>query len=210
MIQNIQHPRKECAPLAIGLSWGNDGAIYQEKLDGVFMTRTILGGAVLAGEQMRSGEFIAWDCVAFGYEDIRPAPFFERLKIAQGICNAEGIRMATCSPNGSQLLQAVLAWGGEGIVRKLPGSTYYDAMTACKRLQTWVCAVTAINYGTGGATIKDARTGELRGVVPLRGRATSCRVGSLVKVEGLELHAGGKIREPRPCKDTETSWLVRF
>lgn len=210
MIPNIQHPRKECVPLAVGLAWRDDGAIYQEKMDGRFMTRTILGGAVLAGEQMRSGEFVCWDCVAFGYQDIRSTPFFERLKIAQGICQDVGLRMATVSHDGAALLGMVLAGGGEGVVRKLPGAAYFDTMQACKRLESWRCMVTALNYATGGADIVDAATGEARGTVPLRDRVTACRVGSLVKVEGLGLHASGKVREPRVCRDSATSWLIQF
>ncbi len=210
MISQIEHPRKEMAALAIGLSWGNDGAIYQEKLDGVFMTRTVLGGGVLVGEQMRSGEFIAWDCAGYDYLDVRARGTETRGMMRDDLCRAAGVRVVASSYAGGELLQAVLARGGEGIVRKLPGATYFDAMQAAKRLQTWVCVVTALDYATGGARIVDPVSGEDRGTVPLRNRATACRVGSLVKVEGLQLHASGKIREPRPCKDTAASWLVKY
>ena len=210
MIATIEHPRKECVSLAIGLGWGNDGAIYQEKLDGVFMTRTMLGGGVLVGEQMRSGEFIAWDCAAFDYVDVRGRGTETRGMMRDSLCRAAGVRVVQSYYDGGALLQAVLARGGEGIVRKLPCATYFDTMQACKRLQTWRCVVTALDYASGAAKIIDQTTGEDRGTVPLRNRAGQCRVGSIVKVEGETLSARGMILKPRSCKDTSQSWLVQF
>ena len=208
MIQNIQHPRKEIVPLAIGLGWGNDGAVYQEKIDGRFAIRSG-EDFTLAGEDVR-GQFIAWDCLEYAGEDVRAKPFIERLHMAFDLCGHWHFELAQAGNNGGELLEKVLARGGEGIVRKLPGATYFDAMTACKRLQTWRCVVTALDYATGGAKISDVTTGEDRGTVPLRNRATACRVGSIVKVEGENLSARGMILKPRPCKDTATSWLVKF
>jgi hypothetical protein len=49
-------------------------------------------------------------------------------------------------------------------------------MTACKRLSTWRCVVMALEYSTGAAKISDVTTGEDRGTVPLRNRATACPV----------------------------------
>jgi hypothetical protein len=209
----IAHPRKEIVPLAVGLAWGNDGAIYQEKLDGEFSlwTESAKGGNnILTVEKMADGRIIVWDCLASDGQDLRGAGTMDRFMAMVGLCERFKLPMVETVQDGGALLQRVLARGGEGIVRKLPHATYYDAMTACKRLQTWQCAVTAINYATGGAAIVDAITGENRGTCPLRNRVGQFRVGSIVKVEGLGLHAGGKIRDPRPCKDTETSWLVRF
>ena len=205
----IEHPRKELAPLAVGLAWGNDGAIYQEKLDGCFHAMTI-DRAIIAGETMPWGIFIAWDCLECEGHDVRGMSTAFRLSLCNEICRVAGVPVVESSPDGGALLQRVLARGGEGIVRKLSGATYYDAMTACKRLGTWFCRVMGINHATGGAAIVDAATGENRGTVPLRNRVGQFCVGSIVKVEGLGLHAGGKIRDPRPCKDTETSWLVSF
>ena len=51
---NIEHPRKEIVPIHVGLAWGNDGAIYEEKLDGEFCIREVRGG-ILAGEKMPEG-----------------------------------------------------------------------------------------------------------------------------------------------------------
>jgi|GEM_PF-2794879 len=215
-LANIAHPRKDIAPLAVGLAWGNDGAIYQEKLDGVFTLwpesgkrKAESGNNLLAGEGVR-GEFIAWDVLAYGGEDVRALPLSARLWMRDEICRIHHLRGVTSYPDGGELLQAVLARGGEGVVRKLPGATYFDTMTACKRIQTWQCVVTALFPATGGARIMDAVTGEARGTVPLRNRASACRVGSIIKVEGETLSAGGMILKPRPCKDTPTSWLITF
>ena len=50
-----------------------------------------------------------------------------------------------------------------------------------------------------------------RGAVALRGgKCDQVRVGSIIKVEGMGLTAAGMIREPRVCRDTATSWLVKF
>lgn len=221
-------PTKQLAPLEVGWRWGDDGAIYQEKLDGRFSifypeagavedeqyppskTNNNVGAQVLAGELMSSGQFIAFDCLRFEGADVRGLPLVERLRLRESLCARFGVAQVPSTTNGGELLREVLERGGEGIVRKLPGSSWFDAMTACKRLQTWVCRVRSLSYATGAAKISDATTGEDRGTVPLRNRVTQCRIGSLVKVEGLELHAGGAIRDPRPCKDSATSWLVTF
>lgn len=206
---NIEHPRKEIVPLAVGLAWGNDGAVYQEKIDGLFTAKEC-GGGILTGDFIAGQGFIAWDCVKFDGVDVRHYGVETRGMMRDDLCRAAGVRVVQSHYDGGALLQSVLARGGEGVCCKLPGSTYFDAMQAAKRLQTWICRVSALNYATGGAVIEDRATGERRGTVPLRNRAGQCRVGSLVKVEGECLSAGGMILKPRPCKDTETSWLVQF
>jgi hypothetical protein len=42
------------------------------------------------------------------------------------------------------------------------------------------------------------------------GKCDRVREGSILKVEGFGLTATGQIREPRPCKDTPTTWLVKY
>ena len=50
---NIQHPTKTIIPLAVGLAWGNDGALYFEKLDGEFAEELVdRGGEDIAFERM--------------------------------------------------------------------------------------------------------------------------------------------------------------
>jgi hypothetical protein len=45
------------------------------------------------------------------------------------------------------------------------------------------------------------------GSVTLRGwKCDQVRIGSIIRVEGMGLTAGGKIRQPQPCKE----WLVRY
>ena len=208
-MMTIEHPRKIVVPLAVGLAWGNDGAVYEQKLDGEFCIRDARGG-VLAGEKMPDGEFIAWDCVELAGQDVRNEPLIERLRMRWELCRANGIAEVQSSPHGGNLLARVLAIGGEGIVRKDPNGGYSQTMTACKRVQTWICRVVSLNLATGGAIISDAVTGEQRGTVPLRNRVGQCRVGSLVKVEGENLSAKGLILKPRPCKDSEISWLIKY
>lgn len=215
-LADCQHPRKEIVPLAIGLSWGNDGAIYQEKIDGVFTIEDFsgghlfAGGATLAGDRLSDGEFIAWDCLGFDGQDLRTIPAWERLNLLIEVCRRHACHRAEESQRGGELLERVLARGGEGIVRKLPTASYYDTMQAAKRLQTWRCVITALDYATGGAKIADCQSGEDRGTVPLRARAGQCRIGTIIKVEGENLSARGLILKPRPCKDTETSWLIQY
>ncbi len=204
---NVSHPTKICIPLAAGLDWGG-GNLVQQKIDGMFATRDADGG-ILAGESI-GGEFITFDCIQFNGEDVRNYPLRDRIKMRDSLAQAWGIPIVPeTTGNGGEFLKRVLDAGGEGAVLKSPGS-YHEAMIACKRVGTWRCVVTALNLATGGATIADAVTMEPRGTVPLRNRAALCRVGSVVKVEGENLSARGLILKPRPCKDSETSWLLQY
>ena len=205
---NIQHPTKTVVQLAVGLAWGNDGALYQQKLDGVFATREVTGG-ILAGELMADGRFIAWDCVRYHNEDTRPRSAVARWGALRELCAANSLPVVSSSRDGGALLRSVLAAGGEGVVRKLPHATYFDPMEACKRVQTWRCVVTGRGNGQS-VFIRDFETGEKRGAVALRGgKCDQIVEGSIIKVEGLELTAEGFIRDARPCKDTPTSWLIK-
>jgi hypothetical protein len=84
-------------------------------------------------------------------------------------------------------------------------------MLAAKRLETWVCRVAGFN-ARQSVRIVDNASGQERGNLPLfGGKCDRVRIGSVVKVEGFGLHHRcGKIREPRICKDTDTSWLIQF
>lgn len=203
-------PTKTIVPLAIGLMWGERDGVFQEKLDGRFETLTLKCGSVLAGEKMADGRFIAFDCLKLKLTDMRNFVSCSRLNAMQLLCGVYQIPMVKSSRNGGELLKSVLAAGGEGVVFKSDVSNYYTPMVACKRLETFLCVVESLNHATGGSTISGLITGENRGTVPLRNRSTLCKVGSIVKVEGEGLSGKGLIQKPRPCKDTETSWLVRF
>jgi hypothetical protein len=204
----IDHPRKIVVPLDVGKSWGCDGAYYFWKLDGKFATLPI-GGGVLCGENI-AGLFVAWDCVHIDGADCRMEPLTARLQHMRALCVCFGIPQVESSMDGGKLLAEVLEAGGEGVCRKTPDSNYYATMQCAKRIQTWHCRIVALDMARGSATVADAVTGEARGICPLRNRVLQCRVGSLIKVEGLELTAKGLIRQPRPCQDSETSWLVTF
>jgi hypothetical protein len=84
-------------------------------------------------------------------------------------------------------------------------------MLAAKRLETWICRVAGFNGGCQSVRIVDNASGQARGNLPLfGGRCDRVRVGSILKVEGFGLHRSGLIREPRVCKDSENSWLIKF
>jgi hypothetical protein len=215
MIDEIQiaKPRKITVPLAAGLAWrGGAGFLYQEKVDGVFAVRQ-WSGATLAGEQLRGGPFVAFDVLEHGGQDVWGWPLRERWALLASlrdviVGNGGGI---VATGQGGEFLEAVLAHGGEGIVAKRWDSAYGSDMFACKRLGTWICAVTGFCGGTQSVTIADAVTGRARGRLALRGgKCDQVRGGSLVKVEGYGLTAAGKIREPRVCRDSPGSWLVKF
>ena len=220
---NYQKPHKTVCPLAIGLSW-KDGAIYQQKLDGKFSVRAVAGG-ILAGELVGQS-FIAFDVLEYGGADVRRMPLIERIKARDALCRSAGLpivpEVKTC---GGEFLERILANGGEGVVRKELHSTYYDTMTACKRIETFCCIVTGFNAGQSVALrfippfldiekmtpFLDVQNFELAGNMPLRGGKADCvRVGSILKVEAYGRHASGLLREARPCNDTPTSWLIKF
>lgn len=109
-----------------------------------------------------------------------------------------------------EFLEAVWARGGEGVCA-FDWDAPWGEMLACKRLETFLCAVTGFCGGTQSVNIALAGTGKPCGHVALRGgKCDRVRVGSIIKVEGFGLTAAGCIREPRPCKDTAMSWLVKF
>lgn len=206
---NILHPRKEVVSLAEGLKWQADGAIYQEKMDGVFAVREH-EGSVLVGEQMPDGVFYAFDLVVYHGDDFTGWPLWHRLAARDILASLAGVATVPAAMHGGEFLRSVLARGGEGVVRKLPDSRYGDSMQAAKRLQTWFCRVTGFEGASTSVFIADAETGEPRGRVALRGgKVDRVQVGSVVKIEGFSLHASGFIREPRTCKDSPDSWLVK-
>jgi hypothetical protein len=176
----------------------------------------------------------AFDLLALGGVDMRERPLRERWAqlCALSACfgGTDGA-IGTSRPtiilaemgNGGEVLEAVLADGGEGVVAKAWDAPWGAPMWACKRLQTFYCVVTGFNGGTQSVKIgilhdyapsgkigPDIHVSDCGSVPLLGGKCDRVRVGSIIKVEGFGLTAGGKIREPRVCRDTATSWLVKY
>ena len=200
----IAKPTKIVVPTEAGLSWSDDGAqLFQEKLDGKFST-TEIGDSILAGEQMADG-FVAFDVVQFGGADVRGRALSDRWAMLSTFADQVAIVRTGA---GGEFVRAILDEGGEGVVAKAWSATYYDAMLACKRMGTWECTVTGLG---SGQSVTVSRGGLPSGSVSLfGGRRDQVRIGSVLKIEGFGLTAAGKIREPRPCRDSESSWLIKF
>lgn len=225
-------PRKIVVPLSEALAWrGGCGFIYQEKMDGCFSTLAIAGNTIL-GERMAAGRFVAFDCLARQGQDISQEPtrirwaelnaWFQELKKPAspagdysmnhgGRLPLQDVKIELCpSGNGGEFLEAVLARGGEGIVAKHLDAPYGE-MLAAKRIWEGLCVVSGFNGGTNSVIIADATTGQPRGKVTCPGfKIEKIRVGSILKVQGMNLTERGMVREPRLCRDTPTSWLVKY
>ena len=209
-ILTIYKPHKTIVPLAVGRSWNMPGC-YQVKEDGCFAVRDI-GGGTIAGEAMRGGNFISFDLLWLGGEDVRGWPLRERWRALNGLRGA--IQAAggeiVATGHGGEFLEAVIAGGGEGVVFK-PWDSIYGEMLACKRVETFLCRVTDTGGGKQSVGLEDAATKQPRGRCSLfGGRIDKIQVGSILKIEGYGITADGLIREPRPCKDTPDSWLVQY
>jgi hypothetical protein len=216
----IRKPTKIIVPLSAGLAWGNDPYVhYEEKLDGDFQVRAdggnLIVGEFLAPDHQRAGMyhapgFYAFDILEFRGENTMLWPLAARMAV---LCRHwAGLRAPEWNGDGTpgQWLQDILSRGGEGMVAKDIGAPWGTPMLACKRLGTWLCAVTGVG-NSQSVGICDSVTGEDRGRVKLGGgKCDRVRVGSIIKVEGMQLTDDGKIREPRLCKDSPTSWLVKF
>lgn len=218
--QNMK-PTKTIVTPAQAAAWSAEAFLIQVKADGIFQTREI-GGCVIAGEFVtgKSGGFLTasqgetlcqnggeaffvFDVLAINGTDTRPAPNRERWDFLTGLLFPDGVTLAeTC-------LRGEIPPRAEGIVAKR-WEDAYGPMECLKVLQTFECVVTRRLTGQS-VEIADANTGQPRGKVALRGgKCDQVRRDSLVKIEGLGLTDRGIIREPRICKDTETSWLIQF
>jgi len=127
--------------------------------------------------------------------------------------------------DGSALAR-VIEQGGEGICAHGWDAPFGADFYAAKHLETFLCTVTGFVEGTQSVEIAEVRgqrsevSTDLRspisdlcprGRVPLRGnKLDHVRVGSIIKVEGMGLTPAGRIREPRVCQDSPTSWLVKW
>lgn len=225
-------PQVAAVPLAVGRDWsGGAGYLYEEKMDGRFSTREAVHGRerfILAGEAMPGGEFYAFDVIQIDGQDVRQRPLRERLaeldrrwppaELGTRNSKLETI-LRPARGNGGEFLEAVLARGGEGIVAKHLDQPFGVDWFKCKRSEIFFVIVTDCGGATQSAEVALADASSefrvpssaARMRVPLLGgKADRVRVGSVLKIEGFGLTPAGRIREPRVCKDTPTSWLVRF
>lgn len=174
-------------------------------MDGKFSTK-LIGNLLVAGEQMRSGDFIAFDCLQVNSQDIKNQPLRVRL---QQLNSLPGL-LRPSTGHGVEFVEAILSKGGEGIVAKRWESPFDSSMYAIKRTVELRCVVTEI-LPFQAAKIADAATGDSRGKVKIPAfKILKIRVGSVVKVIGMNLTEKGYIREPRLCCDSPTSWLVKY
>lgn len=151
---------------------------------------------------------------------------FQDVKIGDKVELVPTIRLARTG-HGGEFLEAILRDGGEGVVAKHLDAPFGVQWFKCKRLEKFYCVVTEGPCGgqsVGIGMLRDQSNIPLdssfilhpssftpAGRVALFGqKCEQVRVGSILKVEGYGLTPAGKIREPRPCKDTATSWLVRW
>ena len=102
-------------------------------------------------------------------------------------------------------IDRILADGGEGLVR-CEWSAPYGSIVAAKAGDIFLCKVTSTG-GSQSVGICDSNTGADRGRVKLGGgRCDQVRVGSLIRVAGMNLTDDGKIRQPTACRE----WLVQY
>lgn len=214
-------PRKKIVPLQDFQKLSSREYLIQRKYDGEFATREIMFKGerfTLLGEKLRAKSSGLFDWkdkallkrhygsffVAFSV-DLPGATNRDRwLKLSEiALSFTEDCYLADTVSDASFCMES----GGEGVCAHAWDAPWGE-MLCVKQLNTWLCKVTAIGF-TQSVEIADAATGEPRGNVKLGGgKCDRVRVGSVIKIEGMGLSDSGKIREPRPCADTETSWLV--
>jgi hypothetical protein len=211
----IAKPRKITVPLAQGLAWrGGGNLLYLEKYDGEFVKGGLpFGNHVLIAERMKgAGTWYAAHSVAsIAGQNVLGEPTRTRWRELCALAPSfpPWIKLAAAG-NGGEFLQAVLDNGGEGVCA-FDLDAPWGEMLACKRLTAFLCVVTAAAGAMQSVAIADAATGQARGrLALLGGKADRCRVGSILKVEAFGLHPSGLLREARVCRDTATSWLVKF
>ena len=201
----ISKPTKIICPISQALDWKASEFRLEEKMDGKFSTQ-LIGNLVVAGEQMRSGDFVAFDCLMVNSQDIKNQPLRVRL---QQLNSLPGL-LRPSTGHGLEFVEAILSKGGEGIVAKRWDAPFDASMFAIKRSIEVRCVVTEI-LPFQSVKIADAATGDSRGKVKIQAfKISKIRVGSVVKVIGMNLTEKGYIREPRLCCDSPTSWLVKY
>ena len=216
----LPHPAKVLASAEELQSLIDGGAgIAQRKYDGCLARLDIGGGTVLLGERMaaRSGAFLTAvdraDLARFGgtffaaftVESWQGQPVLnlaesERMAMLNGLTLPAGVILAESVGN----VAAVMASGAEGVVFR-NGTSGWSSMAAHKAEGIWLCKVTRID-GTLSVGIVDAETGEARGNVTLHSGVDQVRLGSIIRVAGMNLTKDGKIRQPTKCRDFLVSY----
>ena len=201
----IAKPTKIICPIADVLRWKASEFRLEEKLDGKFSTK-LIGGLLVAGEQMRSGDFIAFDCLQVNSQDIKNEPLRVRLQQLNSLPDI--LRPST--GHGVEFAEAILSKGGEGIVAKRWEAPFDASMYAIKRTIELRCLVTEI-LPFQAVKIADEQSGDERGKVKIAAfKISKIRVGSIIKVVGMNLTDRGMVREPRLCCDSPDSWLIKY
>ena len=194
----IQRPPYQSVPLKIGLRWNYSPDVqFTEKMDGI-RRELAIGKSIIVGELMRDSRFYAFDLPIYDGADIRNLPRRERLEIL----NSFKLLRPESSDNGGELLQKVLARGGEGICAAHWESTFYDTICRCKRQETHDCTV--IEKHPSKLSIHISENGVDRGWCAVLGgsywegfQLDKIHVGDVVEIECFGVTAKSKFREPR-------------
>ena len=191
MNTTLPRPPYETVPLATGLRWNESPDIqFTEKMDGV-RHELVIGQSVIVGELMRDERFFAFDLPIYNGADIRPMPRRERL----AILDTFNLLRPEASANGGELLQRVLARGGEGICAAHWQGAFYDTTWRCKRIETHDCIVAE---KAARQSVRLTEDGIDRGWCPARGgMADILNIGDVVEIACQKIHTSGKFREAR-------------
>lgn len=189
----IDRPFYTTASLSDAMQRDWRGWHLSEKMDGIWQVRGFRG-SILAGEAMSDGRFFAFDIpVAFG-EDIRNCMWLDRQAVLLDIAATFPAGMALpASGSGVEFIEAVLARGGEGVVAKHFKSYWGILWHKIKRIETFDCIVTSIDYARG--SIQLSLNGKDCGWCPARVALFHLRVGDVVEVAAQSRCPDGKFRE---------------
>lgn len=188
----INRPPYQSVPLETGLRWNYSPEIqFTEKMDGI-RRELVIGKSVIVGELMRDERFFAFDLPIYNGADIRLLPRRERLAILDKF----HLLRPDSSANGGELLQSVLARGGEGICAAHWQSTFFDTIWRCKRIETHDCTVAEKHPCK--QSIRLSENGVDRGWCPAFGGASDrLNIGDVVEIQCYSITAKDKFREPR-------------
>jgi ATP-dependent DNA ligase len=196
----IIRPSYTVTSLKAALAWHWRGWHLSEKMDGVFAVREF-AGCTVTGEAMRDGRFFAFDIPrAFG-ADIRRWPWTERGAALDELFSGLNPKLnwhRCATGTGPEFIEAILARRGEGVVAKPWTAPFGAAWCKVKRVETFDCTVTELNFARG--SIRLALAGEDCGWCPARGAFDSIHVGDVVEVAAYGRHVSGKFREARFVK----------